>query len=146
MGGVALIPWQYFLNCLTLFMILFLFNLIILVSPSYFPLLSQFHYPSLLNDIQIWDIHIWITNEDKYKFWIYLFSNHGWISSNDLFNPNHKWNPSMKKWHSSIWSHSSMNIFIHVGGLNFKFQLSSKLQTYVLRSCTSHFLFKRNVI
>jgi hypothetical protein len=26
---------------------------IILVPSSYFPLLSQFHYPSLLNDIQI---------------------------------------------------------------------------------------------
>jgi hypothetical protein len=25
----------------------------ILVSSSYFPLLSQFHYPSLLNDIQV---------------------------------------------------------------------------------------------
>ncbi len=28
-------------------------NLIILVTPSYFPLLLQFHYPSLLNDIQV---------------------------------------------------------------------------------------------
>jgi hypothetical protein len=26
---------------------------IILVPPSYFPLLLQFHYPSLLNDIQV---------------------------------------------------------------------------------------------
>jgi hypothetical protein len=26
---------------------------IILVPSSYFPLLSQFHYPSLLNDIQV---------------------------------------------------------------------------------------------
>jgi hypothetical protein len=29
---------------------------IIFVPSSYFPLLSQFHYPSLLNDIQVWDI------------------------------------------------------------------------------------------
>jgi hypothetical protein len=34
---------------------------IILVPSSYFPLLSQFHYPSLLNDIQVWDINIWTT-------------------------------------------------------------------------------------
>jgi hypothetical protein len=27
-----------------------------------------------------------------------------------LFKPNHKWN-------SSIWNHSSMDIFVHVGGL-----------------------------
>jgi hypothetical protein len=40
---------------------------IILVPPSYFPLFSKFHYPSLLNDIQVWNIHIWKTNEIKYK-------------------------------------------------------------------------------
>jgi hypothetical protein len=34
-----------------------------------------------------------------------------------LFNPNHKWNSSMQKWHSSILNHSSIDIFIHVGGL-----------------------------
>jgi hypothetical protein len=34
---------------------------IILVPSSYFPLLSQFHYPSLLNDIQVWDLNIWTT-------------------------------------------------------------------------------------
>jgi hypothetical protein len=38
-----------------------------LVPSSYFPLLSQFHYPSLLNDIQVWNINIWTTNEDGYK-------------------------------------------------------------------------------
>jgi hypothetical protein len=40
---------------------------IILVPSSYFPLLSQFHYPSLLNDIQVEDINIWTTNEYGYK-------------------------------------------------------------------------------
>jgi hypothetical protein len=30
-------------------------------------LLSQFHYPSLLNDIQVWYINIWTTNDDGYK-------------------------------------------------------------------------------
>jgi len=34
-----------------------------------------------------------------------------------LFNPNHKWNSSMQAWNSSIWNYSSMDIFIHVGGL-----------------------------
>jgi hypothetical protein len=40
---------------------------IILVPSSYFPLLSQSHYPSLLNGIQVWDINIWTRNEDGYK-------------------------------------------------------------------------------
>jgi len=40
---------------------------IISVPSSCFPLLSQFHYPSLLNDIQVWDINIWRTNKDGYK-------------------------------------------------------------------------------
>ncbi len=34
-----------------------------------------------------------------------------------LLNPNHKWNSSMEKWHSSKWNHSFMDIFVHVGGL-----------------------------
>ncbi len=38
-----------------------------------------------------------------------------------LFNPNHKWN-------SSIWNHSSMDIFIHVGGLKSHLALSSNLK------------------
>jgi hypothetical protein len=38
-----------------------------LVPSSYFLLLSQFHYLSLLNDIQVWDINIWTTNEDGCK-------------------------------------------------------------------------------
>jgi len=40
---------------------------IIFVPSSYFSLLSQFYYLSLLSDIQIWDINIWTTNEDGYK-------------------------------------------------------------------------------
>jgi len=38
---------------------------IISVPSSYFPLYS--HYSSLLNDIQIWNITNWTTNEDGYK-------------------------------------------------------------------------------
>jgi len=37
---------------------------IILVPSSHFPLLSQFHYPSLLNDIQVWNINIWTKKEN----------------------------------------------------------------------------------
>jgi hypothetical protein len=33
-----------------------------------------------------------------------------------LFNPNHKWNSFMQK-KSSIWNHSSMDVFIYVDGL-----------------------------
>jgi hypothetical protein len=84
-GGVTFVPWQYFLNCLTMFMKMIFLNKklkIILVPSSYFPLLSKFHYSSLLNDIQVWDINIEITNENGYKqFWMYLSSNRGWISS-----------------------------------------------------------------
>jgi hypothetical protein len=58
-----------------------------------------------INDIQVWNINTWTTNENGYKlFLIYLSSNHGWISSND-------------KWNSSIWNHSSMDTFIHVRGV-----------------------------
>jgi len=40
---------------------------IILVPSTYFLLLSQFHYLVLLNDIQIWNIITWTTNEDGYE-------------------------------------------------------------------------------
>jgi hypothetical protein len=40
---------------------------IILVPSSYFPPLSQFHYPSLLDDIQVCNINTWTKNEDVYK-------------------------------------------------------------------------------
>jgi hypothetical protein len=103
---------------------------IILVPSSYFPLLSQFQYPSLLNDIQVWDIKTWkkltmdINNfdfiylliMDEFHLWFGLFNHNDPIIY--LFNPNHKWNSSMQKWHSSIWNHSFLDIFIHVGGLN----------------------------
>jgi hypothetical protein len=38
-----------------------------LVPSSYFLVFTQFHYQLLLNDIQVWDINIWTTNEDGYK-------------------------------------------------------------------------------
>jgi len=38
-----------------------------------------------------------------------------------VFNSNHKWN-------SSIWNHTSMDIFIYVGGLKSHWILSSKLK------------------
>jgi hypothetical protein len=63
-GGGVTHSMKYFLNWLTLFMI-FKQNLkIILVPSSYFPLLSQFHDPSLLNDIQVWNINTWTTTKD----------------------------------------------------------------------------------
>ncbi len=47
-----------------------------------------------------------------------------------LFNLNHKWNSSIEKWHSIIWNHSSMDIFIHVGAWKSHLTLNSKLKFY----------------
>jgi hypothetical protein len=83
------------------------FGPIIVFSP-----VSQFHYLSLLNDIQIWNINTSTTNEDdinNFEF-IYLSIMDAFHPMIYLFNPNHNWN-------SSMWYHSSMDIFIHVGGL-----------------------------
>jgi len=66
-GGLTLIQWQYFLNYLTSLMKWSFKKKIILVSSSYFPLLSQFYYSSSLSDVQVWGINTWITNEDTYK-------------------------------------------------------------------------------
>jgi hypothetical protein len=65
---------------------------IILVPSSYFPLLSQFHYPSLLNDIQV-EILIFgqkmRTYINKFKF-IYVSIMDEFHPMNYLFNLNHK--------------------------------------------------------
>jgi hypothetical protein len=72
---------------------------IILVPSSYFPLLSQCHYPSLVNDIQVWNLIfeqqmkmninnfeiIYFPIMDEFHLMIYLF------------HPNHKWDSLMQK-------------------------------------------------
>ncbi len=123
MGGgvkVTLIPWQYFFNGLTLFMKMISYpkNLIILVPSSYFPILSQFHYPSLLNDIQVWDINTWKKMKmdiNNFEF-ICLPTMDEFHPMIYLFNSNHKW-------HSSKWNHYPCR-WIKIM-LNFKFKVQS---------------------
>jgi hypothetical protein len=65
---------------------------IILVSSLYFPLLSQFHYPSLLNDIQVEILMLGRqTKMDINKFeFIYLSIMDEFHPIIYLFNPNLK--------------------------------------------------------
>jgi hypothetical protein len=65
-----------------------------LVPLSYFPLES--HYPSLLNDMQVWNINTWTINEDGYKSFIYLPIMDGFHPMIYLFNSTHKRNSSMQ--------------------------------------------------
>jgi hypothetical protein len=50
---------------------------------------------------------IYLLNMDEFYLWFGLFNHNDQMIY--LFNPNHKWNSSMQKWHSSIWNHSSLD-------------------------------------
>jgi hypothetical protein len=107
----------------------------ILVPSSYFPLLSQFHYSSLLNDIQV-EILIFgqqmrmYINELELIYFPVMDEFH---PMNYLFNLNHKWNLSMAFIHmkSFIYAHIHPCRWINIT-LNFKVQAQAS------HSCTNH--------